>query len=293
MGDVSVIGCGVMGSALIKTLAEKNNRVTIWNRTREKAQVLAGPLITVAATIDDTLAASPLTIVCVADQDVTRTLLEGAAAENLRRRTVVSTAFVTLEQARDLDDLVAGAGGQYLDLAIAGYPSQVGTDAAFLLLSGDRGSFDEHRQQFDQLGKASYVDDDPGAAFVSEMAVLLPYLPMAVSLLQGAKICERRGLSLQWYAETVPQILRFHIGLLLEGITHAQDSSARERVEASVRVWGDGAAEYADYLRVLNLDSGMYDALARLFAAGVEAGRADHDWRCIAEVTATDEAPRH
>lgn len=43
MSDVSVIGCGNMGSALIGALADAGREVTIWNRTREKAEALAGP----------------------------------------------------------------------------------------------------------------------------------------------------------------------------------------------------------------------------------------------------------
>lgn len=65
-----------------------------------------------------------------------------------------------------------------------------------------------------------------------------------------------------------------------------------EKVEASVRVWRDGAAEYAAHLRKLNLDAGMYDALHRLFAAGVEAGRGERDWTSIADLTTTgDDSP--
>lgn len=48
MSDISVIGCGAMGSALIETLAEQDACVTIWNRTRERAETLTGPRVTVA-----------------------------------------------------------------------------------------------------------------------------------------------------------------------------------------------------------------------------------------------------
>lgn len=108
MSDVSVIGCGAMGSALIETLAGANNRVTIWNRTQEKAETLAGPLITVAEAVGDALAASPLTIVCVADHDIARTLVDGAV-ENLHGRAVVCTSFAVAPVPSDGGQRAAGS----------------------------------------------------------------------------------------------------------------------------------------------------------------------------------------
>lgn len=43
MGDVSVIGTGTMGSALVEALAASGAEVSVWNRSREKAEALSGP----------------------------------------------------------------------------------------------------------------------------------------------------------------------------------------------------------------------------------------------------------
>lgn len=51
MSDVSVIGCGKMGSALIETLRKEENEVTIWNRTRGKAERLSGKRVTVTDSV--------------------------------------------------------------------------------------------------------------------------------------------------------------------------------------------------------------------------------------------------
>jgi 3-hydroxyisobutyrate dehydrogenase-like beta-hydroxyacid dehydrogenase len=287
MSDVSVIGCGAMGSALIKTFAATNNSVTIWNRTREKAEALAGPGVTVSRAADDALAASPLVILSVADQGVAHSLLADTGTK-LTGTAVASASFVTPDQGRKLADLVLAAGGHYLDLSIPAYPSQIGTGSAVLLLSGHRGSFDKHRPQLECLGTATFVGEDPGAAHIAEMALLLPYLPMAVSLFQGVRLAQERGLSMQWYEDTFLRLYDLHMRALFERIGRADDPSNPENVEASVRTWGDGAADYAAYLREAGLDAGMYDALHRLFQAGVAQGRGDHDWTYIADVTATE-----
>lgn len=284
MSDVSVIGTGAMGSALVEGLAAAGAEVTVWNRTSQKAEALSGPRVRVASSVGEALASSPLMIVSVSDHELARTLIE--TEEDLGEKVVVSTSFVTTDQARAFAAVVTGRGGHYLDLAIAAYPSEVRSRNGVLFISGDAAVYETHRQQFEQIGRASYVDDTPGSAFISEMAVLLGYLPMAVGLLQGLRVCEQHGLPLEWFKETVGELYPFHIRSLLERVTTDADPSASE-VEASVDVWGEGAAEYAGALRELRLDAGMYEALHRLFTAASEAGRGDADWTCIAAHVAT------
>ena len=284
MSDVSVIGTGAIGSALVEGLAAAGAEVTVWNRTSKKAEALSGPRVRVAQSVGEALASSPLMIVSVSDHELARTLIE--TEEDLGEKVVVSTSFVTTDQARAFAAVVTGRGGHYLDLAIAAYPSEVRSRNGFLFISGDAAVYEAHRQQFEQIGRASFVDDTPGSAFISEMAVLLGYLPMAVGLLQGLRVCEQHGLPLEWFKETVGELYPFNIRSLLERVTSDADPSA-SGVEASVDVWGEGAAEYAEALRELGFDAGMYEALHRLFTAASEAGRGDADWTCIAAHVAT------
>jgi hypothetical protein len=255
MSDVSVIGTGAMGSALVEALATSGAGVTVWNRTREKAQALAGPSVRVAASPVEALEASPLTIVSVADHELARTLVQ-EAAEALRGKVVASTSFATPDQARAFHAVVRAAGGHYLDLSIPAYPSEVRSRAGIFLLSGDRVAYEAHRHRFDRLGRATYIDDAPAAAHISEMAVLLAYLPMAVGLLQGIRVCAQHDIPVSWFNETVLELYPFHIRSLLDRVTEQSDPSARQ-VEASASEWGKSAGEYADNHRALGMDAGM------------------------------------
>jgi 3-hydroxyisobutyrate dehydrogenase-like beta-hydroxyacid dehydrogenase len=285
MSDVSVIGTGAMGSALVEVLVASGAEVTVWNRTKEKAEALAGPRVRLAESVAEALTSSPLTVVSVSDHELARSLVDEAGME-LEGKVVASTSFVTPDQARAFDTAVGAAGGDYLDLTISAYPSQVRSGAGVFFVSGDRAAYEAHRELFERIGRASYVDDAPAAAYISEMAVVLAYAPMAVGLLQGLRICEFHDLSREWFKETVLELYPFHIRSLLERVTEKADPLGID-VEASVNVMADGAAEYATYLRELGLDAGMYDALHRLFTVASEAGHGDADWTCIAEHAAT------
>ena len=282
MSDVSVVGTGVMGSALVEAFAASGAEVTVWNRTREKAEALTGPRVHLAESVRDALSSSPLTIISVTGQELSRTLVEQAGAD-LGGKVVASTSFVTPDQAQDYDAVVRAAGGRYLDLSIPAYPKEVRSGAGVFLLSGDTAAYEQHRERFERIGRATrFVGEAPGAAYVSEMAVLLGYLPMAVGLLQGLQMCEKLGIPMEWFREIALELYPFHIASLLDRVAEQPDGLARS-VEASINEWGTSAAEYADYLRELKLDPGMYDALHRLFMAAAAAGHGDVDWTYIAE----------
>jgi 6-phosphogluconate dehydrogenase (decarboxylating) len=284
MSDVSVMGAGAMGSALAEAFAVSGAEVTIWNRTREKAEALSGPRIHLAESVAETLSASPMTIVSVSDHELARNLVDEAGVY-LRGKVVASTSQVTLDQARAFDAVVSPAGGQYLDLCILGSASEVRSGAGVFLVSGDSAAYAAHREWFERIGTATYVDDVPGAAYVSGTAVVIAYLPMAVGLLQGRRICEQHDFSSEWFKGAVLEFYPRQIRLLLDLVAEMPDPSAAD-VEGSVDVMGDWAAELAALLRGMSLDSGMHDALHRLFAAASTAGHGAAAWTRIAEHTA-------
>lgn len=285
MSDVSVIGAGAMGTALVDALRATGADVTVWNRTKAKAEALSGPRVHLAESVDEALMSSPLTIMSVSDHDVARTLVAGAG--QVRRGSVVaSTSFVTADQAQELEAVVSAAGGAYLDLEIAAEPRQVRARAGVFLVSGHRTAFEAHRERLERFGRVTYVNAAPGSAYLSGMAVLLGFLPMAVGLLQGARVAESQDIPREVFRKGVLDFYPFHIEQLLDRIDAPPDRS-EPAVEVSVDVTAAWAAEYGAALREMGLDPGMYDALHRLFTAASESGHGETDWTCIAEHVAT------
>ena len=76
MGDISVLGLGLMGSALARALIDGGHKVTVWNRSLAKADTLvklgADSVVSVAAAVG----ASPITLVCVDNYQTTRAMFQ-------------------------------------------------------------------------------------------------------------------------------------------------------------------------------------------------------------------------
>lgn len=169
---VSVLGLGAMGSVLAGTLLEQGFRVTVWNRTAEKATPLAERGAAVAASPADAVAAAGnggVIVVCLLDHtSVERTL----ADLDLTGRTVVNLTNGTPDQARGLAALLAGRGAEYLDGGIMATPPLIATPHAFIYYSGSRDVLESCRPVLEPLGAVDYAGSDPGAASLLDIALL-------------------------------------------------------------------------------------------------------------------------
>jgi len=69
---VTVIGAGMLGSALARAFMAAGHATTVWNRSAGKADDLIANGAIRATTIGEAIAASPLIVICVSDYDAVR-----------------------------------------------------------------------------------------------------------------------------------------------------------------------------------------------------------------------------
>jgi 3-hydroxyisobutyrate dehydrogenase-like beta-hydroxyacid dehydrogenase len=82
MNEVAVIGLGSMGSTIARLLIESGRRVTVWNRSPEKADALTKRGAILAQSVEAAVRASPFILMCVYDYQAANAILEapGVAA---------------------------------------------------------------------------------------------------------------------------------------------------------------------------------------------------------------------
>ncbi|MET7926635.1 NAD(P)-binding domain-containing protein [Streptomyces sp. NPDC005349] len=69
--DISVIGCGLMGSATARAVAGKGLSAAVWNRTPKRAEAITGDGITALRSVDDAVRSSRLVMACTSTYDTT------------------------------------------------------------------------------------------------------------------------------------------------------------------------------------------------------------------------------
>ncbi|MFI7345136.1 NAD(P)-dependent oxidoreductase [Streptomyces sp. NPDC049936] len=171
---VTVLGLGPMGRALTAAFLDAGLRTTVWNRTPGRDGDLAARGAAVAASAEEAVAASPLTVVCVVNYDASDAVLrQEPVAAALKGRTVVNLSADTPERARDTAEWAGRHGVRYLDGAIMTPTPTIGTDDAVFLYSGAEELYREHRPVLAALGGGhTHLGEDAGRAAAYDVALL-------------------------------------------------------------------------------------------------------------------------
>ncbi|MFB6551298.1 NAD(P)-dependent oxidoreductase [Streptomyces sp. NPDC056405] len=171
---VTVLGLGPMGRALAEAFVAAGLRTTVWNRTPGRDADLVARGAVSARSVQEAVAASPLTVVCVVNYDASDAVLrQDAVAAALKGRTVVNLSADTPERARDTAEWAGRHGVRYLDGAIMTPTPTIGTDDAVFLHSGPEELYREHRPVLAALGGThTHLGEDAGRAAAYDIALL-------------------------------------------------------------------------------------------------------------------------
>jgi len=203
--SVAVIGLGSMGTAIAKTLLNKSNRVTVWNRTSEKAKALESEGAKHAESIEQAISSSDVIIICLLNYDVVdelvlpiRNLLDGKIIVNLTNGTPM--------QANTTAEFISSSGAGYLDGGIMAIPPMIGQEHALILCSGTTDGWENSNSILKNLGTVQYLGEDYGLAALFDLALLTSMYGMfsgylqAVSMVNSANIkaTDFTPMALQW-----------------------------------------------------------------------------------------------
>jgi 3-hydroxyisobutyrate dehydrogenase-like beta-hydroxyacid dehydrogenase len=163
------IGIGRMGYAMAERLAKSGADLTVWNRTRAKAEPLAALGAKVAGRLAD-LAACDIVFVMVSTWDDVKEvvagpdgLLSGAAAPKL----VVECSSISLEGSAELRALLAARGVGMLAAPVSGNAKVIKAGKLSFVCSGPQAAFDAALPALKMIAPAaSYVGDGELARIV-------------------------------------------------------------------------------------------------------------------------------
>jgi len=139
------IGIGRMGHAMAARLAKQGADLTVWNRTRAKAEPLARHGAKIASTLSE-LAACDIVFVMVSTWDDVREVIAGPggllAAKTPRTRLVVECSSISLEGSAELRSLLAARGIDLLAAPVSGNAKVIEAGRLSFVCSGPRSAFE-------------------------------------------------------------------------------------------------------------------------------------------------------
>lgn len=268
MSEVTVIGLGNMGSALARALRENGRTVTVWNRKPEKASPLVEKGAVLAPSPSSAITDSPIILVCVTDYAAANQILDEVATE-LPGKLLVQFTTGSPQDARASETWVHVHEAEYLDCAITGSPSTIGTPGAHILVSGSEVAFQKAEPILRILASnLDYKGEPIGLASTWEMIYIMHYYGMFLSLFHSVQICQAEGIPLEEYITLLDEQGKGYEKWLCENIRSGnyQDTSA------PLELWAGAIKQIARHAQESGIHAEFPMLVARLFQQAMDAG---------------------
>jgi 3-hydroxyisobutyrate dehydrogenase-like beta-hydroxyacid dehydrogenase len=284
--NVTVIGTGTMGSALVRALLATGCHVTVWNRTRARTAALESAGAAVAASPAAAVGESGIVIVCVSDQTAAAEVLsDGAVSEGLRGKTLIQMTTGTPADGRRGAAWAEPLGIGYVDTAILAYPREIGSSAAEIFYCGPTAASPDVTATLEAFGTIRYVGEDAGRAAAVDAALIAFFYGTMAGFLQCVTLAAAEGVGINDLLEiSGPFFARF----IANAVTETGERIAQER-------YGEPQSSMDTHLggidllvlgssRDAGIDVTVVTAIRDLFTTAIAAGRGGDDIAVLAEL---------
>lgn len=151
--NVAFCGLGIMGSRMAANLRDAGHALTVWNRTRARAEALGG--VRVAATPAEAAEDADVVITMLVDGPQVETVLLGD--DGAARRARPGTLFVDMTTAAPTDARRIGArleerGARFLDAPVTGSSPRAEAGTLTIMVGGTEADLADARPLLDAMG---------------------------------------------------------------------------------------------------------------------------------------------
>jgi 3-hydroxyisobutyrate dehydrogenase-like beta-hydroxyacid dehydrogenase len=197
MAELGYVGLGVMGSAIAGRLLAAGHEVTVWNRTREKAEPLLEAGARWGETPREVAERSEIVFTMVTNTEAVRAVTEGPdgiLAGLGAGKVYVDMSTASPANSRELADKVAAAGARMLDSPVSGTSITVEEGKASLMVGGDEDTVELARPVLEAIGPRVIHVGPNGAAVTMKIAVNLSLAVQMLAFSEGVLLAEKTGI---------------------------------------------------------------------------------------------------
>jgi len=158
---IGIVGLGLMGTALTERLLAHGYPVSIWNRTKAKADLLINQG---AQWCDNPFTACDRVIISLYSSDVVAEVVELLEAGQRTPQIVIDTTTGEPEQSKALAGRLALKRVRYLDAPISGSSEQTRQGEATVMVGGERSAFEDCADLWPVLSRTVFYVGGSGSA---------------------------------------------------------------------------------------------------------------------------------
>jgi 3-hydroxyisobutyrate dehydrogenase len=280
MANIAFLGAGMMGLPIARNFLAGGHKVTVYNRTIEKARPLEALGASLAASPVDAASGADVIISSLTNDDASRIVWngpEGALRAELKPGAyAIEMSTVSLTWVSELSELAAAKGLHFLDCPVAGRPDVAESGQLKVFAGGRAEDVDELRPILSSISKSVMHVGDVGKGITFKLIYNVMGAIHVAACAEGMQACEAAGIDIAIAAEGFatgatgsPHVVRHS--------RYMAENKHEDPVQFSGRMRIKDVAYGIDVIEASGGQSLIGKATKRVFEQMVECGMGDRN----------------
>ncbi|MGF7153509.1 NAD(P)-dependent oxidoreductase [Novosphingobium gossypii] len=197
---VAVLGLGIMGSGMARRVLAAGHELTVWNRSRARAEPLGEAGARIADTPAQAAQDADVVVAMLADDAGSRMVWtgeDGALAAMRGGAVAVECSTLTSEWVGQLAQAATGRGIGFLDAPVTGSRRQANDGALRFMAGGDAAVLEQARPVFEAMGSEVIHLGPTGSGATLKLVNNFLCGVQVASIAEALVMLERSGLDVQ------------------------------------------------------------------------------------------------
>jgi 3-hydroxyisobutyrate dehydrogenase-like beta-hydroxyacid dehydrogenase len=207
---IGFIGLGQMGMAMASNLLKAGHQVTVYNRSRDKAEALMGEGATVASSVAEACGGEAV-FTMLSNDDALVGVVDGAGGivANLGKGAVhISSSTIGTALSERIAGAHAAAGQRFVSAPVFGRPEAAAAAKLFVVAAGEPGAIAAVTPLFEAIGQRTFViSEDPKSANLVKLSGNFLIAAVIESLGEAMALVEKGGVDRHQYLDILTSTL--------------------------------------------------------------------------------------
>lgn len=207
---VGFIGMGSMGRPMARSLLRAGHEVSVYNRTRERSEALAGEGALVASTPAEAARNAEAVITMLSDdRAVEQVVFAGGMLDSLPHGAAhISASTISVALSKRMAEAHAAHGQNYVAAPVFGRPEAAEAGKLWVVASGDPAQVARFRPLFEAMGRGiSELGPEPWKANVVKLSGNFLIASMLEALGEAFALVRKSGIGAQPFLDIVNSAL--------------------------------------------------------------------------------------
>jgi 3-hydroxyisobutyrate dehydrogenase len=198
--DIALLGTGLMGRPMAERILQVSHKLTVFNRTLEKAQPLKPLGARIASSAKEAIQSSECVILMLADaRAIQDLLLSDRSRKELSGRTVIQMGTISPSESMDLNEQVVESGAEYLEAPVLGSTPEAQAGRLIVMVGSSAPQYERWSAILKIFSSKPIRVGPVGQASALKLALNQLIAPLTASFSLSLAFVQRKGIKVDLF----------------------------------------------------------------------------------------------